>query len=251
MNKGKIMKLIILKYGIVAALIIGTIVLGQSKLEGYVDGRVQYYLDTNPKQIYAATTKGIDLLKEAEKVAKGKFVKSLKGTLEQDNSDPFLGNPNADVTVVMFSDYNCGYCKKSHQTLQTALNADSKLRIVIKEFPILGPMSQLAAAASVAFYRLAPEKFGMFQDKMFSSHLSSQQDILSIVESLGIDSDVFMNELPKPYYAQKLNENLSLGERLQINGTPAFVVNGEVYPGALATEELLKIVANARNSVTS
>jgi protein-disulfide isomerase len=245
------MKLIILKYGTVAALIAATIVLGPSKLESYVDQRVQGYLDANPKQVYAATSKGIDLLKEAEKVAKDKFVNSLKGTLEHDNSDPFLGNPNADVTVVMFSDYNCGYCKKSHQTLQTALDADSNLRIVIKEFPILGRMSQMAAAASVAFYRIAPENFGLFQDKMFSSRLSSQQDILSIVESLGIDSDVFLNELPNPIYAQKLSENLSLGERLQINGTPAFVVNGEVYPGALAPEELLKIVAQARNSTTS
>jgi len=245
------MKLTILKYGIVAALIAGTVVLGRSTLEGYVDGRVQHYLDANPAQVYAATSKGIDLLKEAEKVAKGKFVNSLKGTLEQDSSDPFLGNPDADVTVVMFSDYNCGYCKKSHPTLQAALDADSKLRIVIKEFPILGPMSQMAAVASVAVYRLAPQHFGLFQDKMFSTRLSSQQDILSIVESLGIDSDAFLQELPKPYYAQKLGENLSLGEKLQINGTPAFVVNGEVYSGALSPEELLKIVAQARNSATS
>jgi protein-disulfide isomerase len=245
------MKLTLFKYAIIGAVTLGFAVLGYSQLEGYVDTRIQHYLETNPAEVYTATSKGIDLLKEAEKVAKSKFVNSLKGTLEQDNSDPFLGNPDADVTVVMFSDYNCGYCKKSHPTLQTALNADSKLRIVIKEFPILGPMSQMAAAASVVFYHLAPEKFGVFQDQMFASHLSSQQDILSIVESLDIDPNVFLNELPKPYYAQKLGENLSLGEKLQINGTPAFVINGEVYPGALSSEELLKIVSQARHDATS
>ena len=180
------MKLTILKYGIVAAVIAGIAVLGLSKLEGYVDSRVQHYLDANPAQVYTATSKGIDLLKEAEKVTKGKFVKSLKDPIEQDSSDPVLGNPDADVTVVMFS-----------------------------------------------------------------ARLSSQQDILNIIESLEIDSAEFLNELPKPYYAQKLDENLSLGEKLQIHGTPAFVVNGEVYPGVLSPEELLKIVTHARNSSAS
>jgi protein-disulfide isomerase len=151
----------------------------------------------------------------------------------------------------MFSDYNCGYCKKAHPALQALLRADNDIRIVIKEFPILGSMSQLAAMASLAVYQIDPEQHPIFQNQMFRSTLSTEADIVAIVESLGIAKEDFLAELPKSLYSQKLGGNLSLGEKLQINGTPAFVIDGEIYPGALSSAELLHIVNQARNASTS
>ena len=240
------MKSIIFKSVVAAILITGTIYITSPLLEAYVDNRVQAYLDRYPDKVYASTSKGIDLLKAAEQLAKTRFVHSLKSTLEQDSLDPVLGNPNATTTVVMFSDYNCGYCKKAHPTLQALLDSDDDLRVVIKEFPILGPMSNLAAMASIVVHQLEPEQYHLFQEKMFATRLTSQNDIVAIAETIGISASVLLQELPKLRYSKKLNENLILAEKLQINSTPAFVINGKIYLGALSTQDLQALVSQTR-----
>lgn len=240
------MKSIVFKSVGAAILLAGTIYITSPLLDTYVDNRVQAYLDRYPDKVYASTSKGIDLLKAAEQSAKTRFVHSLKRALEQDTLDPVLGNPKAQTTVVMFSDYNCGYCKKAHPTLQVLLDADDDLRVVIKEFPILGPMSHLAAMASIVVHQLKPEQYHLFQEKMFATRLTSQNDIVAIAETIGISSTVLLQEIPKLRYSKKLNENLKLAEKLQISSTPAFVINGKIYLGALSTQDLQALVSQTR-----
>jgi len=236
---------------VIAAPLIGSVCyfIATPLVSDYIDDRVKAYIEDNPAQVYRAASKGIDILKEQEQIAKQRFIQSLKPTLENDVEDPSIGSDNPDISVVLFSDYNCGFCKKSHPEIQKLLQADDNVRVVIKEFPILGEMSQVAALSSLAINTLYPEKFVAFQDHLYSSNLRSIDEVFAIASSLGISTEELRAEIGKPVHQQKLAANLMLGEKLDINGTPAFVIDGEIYPGALSAEELIRIINEKRTAI--
>ena len=100
---------------------------------------------------------------EAQSRAKASLAE-LKKQIEDDPASPVGGNPHGDVTVVEFFDYACGYCKKAYPDLKTLIGGDKNIRLVYKEFPILGPASDQAARVAMAVWRLAPGKYAAFHD---------------------------------------------------------------------------------------
>ena len=163
-----------------------------------------------------------------------------------------LGNPDGDVTVVEFFDYNCGYCARAMRDMQAVIESDPNVRFVLKEFPILGPSSAEAHVVSMAVARTAPDKYPDFHQALLTGGSEANGDVaMSIAESLGIDMVTLENALVPSDNEEAFNEAYELATALQISGTPSYVVGDEVMFGAQGSQALLERVEAAREAATN
>lgn len=169
--------------------------------------------------------------------------------LETDPATPIAGNPNGNVTIVEFFDYNCGYCKKMIPDIQELLKTDDNIRYVFKDVPILRPESRTAAKASLAAWKLAPDKYFDFHVALMGSRGEMKEErLLKTAESVGINPDKLKSAMADPEIDKIINRNLNLMQMLRLNGTPAFIIGDEVLPGAVDLATLREIVARKRAS---
>ena len=163
-----------------------------------------------------------------------------------------LGNPQGDVTLVEFFDYNCGYCRKALQDMTDLMRSDPKLRIVLKEFPVLGPSSMEAAKVSVAVKKQGPEKYLAFHQKMLTDRgESNEQKALEVAKSVGVDVARLKKDLADPEVQATIEESHRLAEALGLTGTPSYVIGDEIIPGAVGAATLKEKVAAARATCTA
>lgn len=172
-----------------------------------------------------------------------------KEKLERHPMTPVSGNPNGDVTLIEFFDYNCTFCKRVFPTMQEIAKADPNLRLVWKEYPILtgrAPTSLTAARVAMA---------ADLQGKYIETHralmggpgsLASDAQVLKLAEDAGVDMDRLKKDMESPEIKAYLSETMQLGQALQFQGTPTFVINGAVIGGAVPKEVLLAVIAAAR-----
>lgn len=172
---------------------------------------------------------------------------SLAADLNVNPASPVSGNPQGDITVVEFFDYRCPYCKKVFPTIQTLLKEDGNIRYVLKEFPILGPVSVIASQAALAIWNIEPDKYMAFHTALMTARGQlSEKRIFSIAEKLGIDGAAVRKKMGEPVVMDELNKNMELSQSLGINGTPAFVIGENVVPGAIDMKELKTLISAAR-----
>jgi protein-disulfide isomerase len=163
-----------------------------------------------------------------------------------DSEDFVAGNPKGDVTLVEFFDYRCPYCKAMAEPLQALVKKDGKLRLVLKEFPILGPNSTLASKASIG---ARPQGRYLAFHEALLTHKGDLDDkaITAIARGLGIDTGKMKARAEDPQVTAKLARNLDLGRALELDGTPAFIIGDTLIPGAVDLEMLEQAIAEARN----
>lgn len=167
--------------------------------------------------------------------------------IERDPTSPVAGNPDGAVTVVEFFDYQCGYCKRVLPVVQELLKTDQKVRYVFKEFPILGPESVIAAKAALAVWTVAKDKYLPFHAALMQLRGGLNEDkIMAAAKDVGLDVDRLRAAMADPAIVQALNRNLELGRKINVNGTPAFIIGGRVIPGAIDLETMRKEIAAAR-----
>jgi len=172
---------------------------------------------------------------------------SVKQDLLNDPAAPVLGNPQGDVTVVEFFDYKCPYCKRVAADLNRLIVDDPKVRVVFKEFPILGPDSQIAALGGLAANRQG--KYGAYhQEAMEHRGPFSEDVVMNIAKDVGLDLTRFKADLADASLADALKKNQDLAEKLSIDGTPAFIIGQEKVPGAIDYDSMKKLVDDARKS---
>lgn len=159
-----------------------------------------------------------------------------------------LGNPQGDVTLVEFFDYNCSYCKRALADKLALIKSDDKLRVVLKEFPVLGPGSIEAAQVSVAAYLQDPgKKFLDFHQKLLGGRgQADKARALAAAKEAGYDTARIERDLQRPEVRATLEEVMQLAEALGINGTPTYVIGNSVVPGAVGLDALKKQIAEAR-----
>jgi protein-disulfide isomerase len=172
-------------------------------------------------------------------------IAAQQGALIADPSSPVGGNPKGDVTIVEFFDYRCPYCKEVEPSLERLLKEDGKLRIVYKEFPILGPAS--VYAARVALAARAQGKYDEFHRTMMAVKGSIDETIVRhTASSVGIDMTKIGATLDDEGISRIIKSNYSLAEALDIDGTPAFIVGDALLPGAADIDTLRQAVAKVR-----
>jgi len=172
-------------------------------------------------------------------------VAAHREALERDPADPVLGNPAGDVTVVEFMDPRCGYCKQLHPAMKELLRRDPKVRLVVKDIPILGPNSVLASHALLAAQ--AQGKYGPLFDALMALRIEPTEAVLQTeAEKVGLDWARLRRDMSDPAVTKRIEGHLTLARALGIQGTPALVIGDALIPGAVNIEELEASVAAAR-----
>lgn len=207
--------------------------------------RVRAYLVENPEVILEALQGLEERRRTAELGQVQTAIRSQAEELLNDPASPVGGNPNGDVTLVEFFDYNCPYCRRVGPVMIDAEKADPELRIVYKEFPILGRNSD--GAAKVA---LATERQGRYTDfhkaLMQIEGVADEESALKLAEELGLDMDRLKKDKEAPEIQAAIERNLALARTLRVTGTPTFVVGDELLPGATDLGTLQAMIRRAR-----
>jgi len=211
-----------------------------------VEAIVRDYIARNPELVLEAIS-AVEARQKAEKqqAAQAALV-THRDALERSAGDPVLGNPDGDVTIVEFFDYQCGYCKTMVGPMQELINGDSKIRWVLKEFPILGPESVMAAHASLASVRQGKYEKFHFTLMGLRGRLS-EAAIWQAAAEAGLDIDRLKKDMADPAIEAQISTNYQLAQALRIEGTPAFTVGGTLLPGAAPKEHLAELVKKARD----
>jgi protein-disulfide isomerase len=169
-----------------------------------------------------------------------KVVASQSGPLFSSKYQATIGNPKATATLVEFFDYNCHFCKGALLDVTRLIKDDSKLKLVLKDFPVLGPGSvEAAKVASAARNQLPGDKFWAFHSKLLAMHGPiGKAEALAVAKELGLDMDKLAKDMESPDVKAGLDETMQLADALQINGTPTFVVGQDVVVGAVGYDQL-------------
>jgi len=208
---------------------------------------IKEYLFRNPKDLREAifALQAYEL-KQKQKAARMALVAQEK-SLYRSPVSYVAGNPNGDVTLIEFFDYNCSFCRRSMKDLMTLIDTDLNLKVIFKEFPILGDGSFYAARAAVA--SMKQEKYIEFHMAMMRVRGSTgKNNVLEIAEEVGLDVAKLEQEMKAPYVTKEINQVLQTASAIGINGTPAYVVGDSVISGAVGLEELRRQIAEVRKS---
>lgn len=212
-----------------------------------VKALVREVIRDNPEIVLEALNE-LERRQEAEKQARAEAaITGTRTALERDPADPTFGPADADVTIVEFFDYRCPYCKQVTERLFAAAKADPKVRIVFKEYPILGPASVLAARGAIAARNLG--KYTEYHQAMMASRAQVDEAmILKTAVGIGITADTMKAEMAKPEVEAYLQKTLALGKSIGITGTPAFIVGRRLVPGAIDDATLKELIEEARKA---
>lgn len=174
-----------------------------------------------------------------------KLIPARRGALFYDPAAPIAGNPNGDVTLVAFSDYNCPHCPTADLSIQQALKDDPKLKLVYKEYPILGPDSKFAAVAALASRKQG--KYEAFHHALMEFRgRRSESSIMTVAGQVGLDVEQLKRDMEDPAIEDALERTRALARELYITGTPALVLGDEVIAGVLDVPTLKRLIEKAR-----
>lgn len=209
---------------------------------------VKEALMNEPEMIMQAVQK---MREKQQAEAEKKTTESIaanKAGLFNDADSPSVGDEKtADITIVEFFDYHCGYCKHMLPTITQLLKDDKKVRVVFKEFPILSEDSALAARAAVAVNRIAKDKYFAYHTALMKHEGKyEEKNLLEMAQKEGIDSAKLKAEMAKPEVTAVLDKMRKLGEDIGVRGTPAIVMNDHFLPGAADVDEMKRMIANVR-----
>ena len=200
-----------------------------------VEEVVAKWIEANPQAIINSVQNMQKKMMEEQTKNAQKNIGQKTNELYNDANTPQFAPEGYDVSIVEFYDYACGYCKKAQTTVDELLKSDSKVRIIYKDFPILGEPSQEMSKVSVAVNMIAPASFRKFHDALMKTNERGKSAALKAAKSAGVDSKKLDETLKtkKSEIEKILQDNIALGSSIGINGTPAFVLGEELIPGAM------------------
>ena len=207
--------------------------------------KIEKYLMQNPDVLARALDNLQEYYATEEAKRQRQSVLDNADELYNSGSDFTLGPKNASVTIVEFFDYNCGYCKQVFPSLMKIVEENDDVRVVFKEFPILNDNSRTAASYALALDEQL--KFLTYHYKLMSSRVSVNPALLErTLKEIGVDVEAVKSRAADTAISQTIDRTQALASVLGINGTPAFVINDEIYPGALSEDRLRELIAAAR-----
>lgn len=224
---------------LIAGIAIGMVSTNQNNTAtGDVDSQIEAYIRANPGLILEVVTQYNMERAEQER-------QQAVNLVRLDDGNTILGNPNGDITIYEFSDYNCGYCKRAFNDVQDLIASDGNIRVVIKEFPILSETSKQAAEISMAAAELG--KFEEVHTALMTWQGRLDDSVFDqIIRDAGLNRDEIKAIIAKGEIEDKLNSIRQTAQAIQVSGTPGFVIGNAIIPGAISSQEMAKIVAEER-----
>ncbi|HWY82919.1 MAG TPA: DsbA family protein [Roseiarcus sp.] len=201
---------------------------------------IKNYLVNNPEVLREAIEALDKHDKETADADRQKVVANQSSALFSSKYQATLGNPQGSATLVEFFDYNCHFCKGALPDVTKLMKDDPNLKLVLKDYPVLGPGSvEAAKVASAARNQLPGDKFWAFHSKLLAAHSPiGKTEALAVARELGLDMDKLAKDMESPEVKSGLGEVMQLADALQINGTPTFVVGQDVVVGAVGYDQL-------------
>ena len=207
---------------------------------------VHDYLMAHPDVVMQA-------LQEAQKQVVAQQAATAKTALQQysneiynDPESPILGNPKAHVTIVEYYDYQCPYCKETASAVDELVRQNPNVRVVMKEFPVLPPPSDYAARVALVAARYG--KFSAFHDAIYAMNgRLDETQIMAAASQVGLNPAIVKQQVNDPTFTAEINQNLAEAQKLSIDGTPTFILNGAIVPGAITFKKLQLDLASANS----
>jgi protein-disulfide isomerase len=176
------------------------------------------------------------------------LIASFRKDLFEDESAPVRGNPAGNLTLVEFFDYRCPYCRQLESALQTLVKSEPQLRIVEKEFPILGPASVYDARVALAARKQG--KNGQLHDALMAKKTNlDEAGVLAVAQAVGLDLEQLKNDMSSPEIDAEIRRTAEIAKALKLKGTPAFIVGTELVPGATDLSTLRLMLEEAREGM--
>ena len=210
---------------------------GSANSRSDVEAIVRDYVLANPEIIPEA-------MQRLEDRERGEVVAANRAAFETPFGEAWAGAKDADVVLVEFFDYACGYCRKSNADVERLLKEDPKLKVVWREWPVLGPDSELAAQVSLAAAREG--RFRDFYARLFELGRPTPQTIKQAQEAAGVSPQLVAQMKGSPAVREELVKNHELAQAIRASGTPTFIVGDKVLQGAVGYEKLKEAIAEAR-----
>lgn len=201
---------------------------------GDVEKVIAKWVEANPKAIITSVVNMQSKAMQEQTKEAQKNIGVKKAELFDNASDGRHSPAGYDVSIVEFFDYNCGYCKKAHATVESVLKEDAKIRVIYKEFPILGQASHDLAQVSIAVNQVDSASYKKFHDAMMKSSERTKAGAIKVAKSVGVNVAKVESYLKsnKAKIDKIIQDNLTLGTSVGVTGTPGFVIGEELIPGA-------------------
>ena len=200
---------------------------------GRIERVVHDYVLAHPEIIPEA-------MQRLQQKTNGEAVAANRADIVEPFAGAWAGNPDGDVTVVEYFDYNCGYCKASLPIVADLLKSDPKVRVVYRDFPILAVSSRDAARASLAAAQQG--KYRAFHDALYAAGPVNDASIAATAQTTGVD----LAKVDDKTIDAEIAKNMTTAAKLGLTGTPSWVIGDRVLSGALPLADLQKAIADAR-----
>lgn len=209
---------------------------------------VRDYLLANPQLVYEMLSAIEDERIAGEAEADLALLDAKAAQLFEARDDPVLGNPEGDVTLVVFSDYRCPFCRATEAELAALAEADPGLRIVVKHYPVLAPDSSAAAAFALAVLDLGGQAaHDAVHSRLFGLRGGYTEATLgALAQEVGLDPETVFARMETDAMAARIEANLALGRAFGFDATPSFVLPGVMVRGQVPAAALARYVAEAR-----
>jgi protein-disulfide isomerase len=214
--------------------------------ESALDQAIERYIRAHP-EVIEQSLQSLEAKRQEEERQRIKAALATKqNELLHDPASPVSGNPSGEITLVEFFDYRCSFCKRAAAAVTQLQKEDPRVRVVYKDFPILGEASELAAKAALA--SRAQGKHQMFHEALLASKSDmTKEEVLNIATEVGLDAKRLEADMGNPEWQTVIDRNRALAKDLGISGTPGFIVGTELVPGALDLKGLKDLIERARN----
>ena len=234
-------------FAIYAAALIPLSAYADDKSDERIKELVYEAIFENPQIIMEAVRLLEERQQQDQTAAAATVLKAERDRLEQDPNAIVLANPDGDVTVVEFFDYNCPYCRRVMPQVDALVEQDANVRLVYREWPILGEGSVFAARAALAAREQGKyEEFHVAMMRMQGR--AEEASVLRIARDVGLDIDQLRRDMDAPEVDEHIQTSMELTRALGFNGTPSFVIGDALIPGFVEADVLIEQVEAVREA---
>ncbi|WP_093117900.1 DsbA family protein [Salinihabitans flavidus] len=209
---------------------------------------VRAYLLDNPEVIIEAVEQLESRQAQDQAAQDAALVSANAEDIFDDGYSWVGGNPDGDITLVEFMDYRCGYCRRAFPEVEELIASDGNIRLIVKEFPILGEDSMLSSRFAVAVKQMeGDDAYKSAHDALMTLKSEVTPTALErLADNLGMDANAILEHMDSPEVTEEIRQTRALAQRLQITGTPTFVMEDQLLRGYLPLDNMRALVAQKR-----